>query len=125
MLVVSSLSCVAFAASPASPPLLAALWALNGVSQSAGYPLCMKALVPHVAKGNHGTVMGWWCTCQQVGGVLSTAFAAWLLGHQGWRSAFLYPAVVVAGTAAVVMALLPPAPTNTPPGPGQGGGSRV
>jgi len=82
--------------------------ALNGVSQSAGYPLCMKALVPWLGEGsNRATTLGWWCTCQQVGGVLSTALAAWALGNLGWRSTFLAPAALVSTTALLVATCLP------------------
>ena len=67
MLTASALSCAAFALSPSSSPaLLSLLWAVNGISQSAGYPLCMKALVPHIAKGSKGTVMGWFSPDQSV-----------------------------------------------------------
>jgi sugar phosphate permease len=107
MLACSALSTAAFATCT-HPALLAAAMALNGVSQSAGYPLCMKALVPWLSEGsNRATTLGWWCTCQQVGGVLSTALAAWALGTLGWRSAFLAPAALVSTTALLVAACLP------------------
>ena len=47
--------------------------------------------------------MGLWATSQQVGGVLSTALAAFLLNVVGWRFAIFAPAAFVVVSAAMLM----------------------
>lgn len=49
--------------------------------------------------------MGLWATSQQVGGVLSTASAAFLLGLAGWKFAIFAPAAFVVVSAAMLMAI--------------------
>ena len=39
--------------------------------------------------------MGFWCTCYQIGSAIATFFAAYVLGHWGWQSAFSVPAAVL------------------------------
>ena len=65
------------------PVLLAVAWGVNGVAQSLAYPLHVKVLSPWFSPTQRGTAMGLWATSQQVGGVLSTALAAFLLGVSG------------------------------------------
>ena len=85
----------------------ALLMAINGAAQSAGYATCMTALFPFLPSGSGATTLGWWSTCQQIGGVLSTALAASVLGRYGWRAAFLVPAVGVLCSAVLVGSCLP------------------
>ena len=85
------------------PAFLAAAWGLNGVAQSLAYPLHVKLLNPWFAPNQRGTAMGLWATSQQVGGVLSTALAAFLLGVAGWRFAVVAPAAFVVVSAAMFM----------------------
>ena len=88
----ATLTCCAFAFT-SNPVLLAVAWGVNGVAQSLAYPLHVKILSPWFAPNQRGTAMGVWATSQQVGGVLSTALAAFLLGTVGWRFAVVLPAV--------------------------------
>ena len=95
-------SCFGFAVT-SYPAVLAAAWGLNGVAQSLAYPLHVKLLNPWFAPNQRGTAMGLWATSQQVGGVLSTALAAFLLGVAGWRFAVVAPAAFVVVSAAMLM----------------------
>ena len=94
-------ACVVFAFT-SNPLFLAAAWGLNGAAQSLAYPLHVKLLNPWFAPNQRGTAMGVWATSQQVGGVLSTAAAAFLLGAVGWRLAVVLPAVSVVLSAAML-----------------------
>ena len=106
MLAISALSTAAVAR--CSAPWTIVVWmSINGASQSAAFPLCMKALMPHLAEASRGTTLGWWTTCQTVGGIVATALAAATLGRYGWRVAFLLPGAIVLLSAAFVAGCLP------------------
>lgn len=94
----SVVACLAFGLT-SNPALLAFAWGVNGVAQSLAYPLHVKILSPWFPPNQRGTAMGVWATSQQVGGVLSTALAAFLLGVVGWRFAVVGPAVFVLAAA--------------------------
>ena len=91
---------------------LVAVFALNGFAQSAGWPGCAKALGAWFARRERGTAMALWCTCYQVGPVVATLLATFLLQHHGWRAAFAVPALIV-GSWAVLFSRLQPAPPET------------
>jgi OPA family sugar phosphate sensor protein UhpC-like MFS transporter len=76
---------------------------INGLFQATGWPGVVKAMTAMYEPAERGTVMGWWATSYQVGGVAATAMATWLLVHIGWRAAFFVPA---AFTAAIGVAVL-------------------
>ena len=78
-------------------------YALNGWAQSAGWPGCAKSVAQWYAVQERGTVMGFWCTCYQVGSVGSAFLATWLLVHHGWRMAWIVPAVAVGAYALVFL----------------------
>ena len=98
----------AFACVPVRALPLAGLWLLNGALQSAAFPLCMKALSPIFGPSERGSALGWWSTCQSIGGVAGSAVAAALLscGH-GWRAAVGAPALAVGVAAGLVALALP------------------
>ena len=104
---VVSVASFAFATSPGP---LAFAWGVNGVAQSLAYPLHVKVLSPWFSPTQRGTAMGLWATSQQVGGVLSTALAAFLLGVAGWRFAVVGPAALtcVAAVALTRIVVDPP-----------------
>ena len=89
-----SASAVALFALASDPALLLVAWGVNGVAQSLAYPLHVKVLSPWFAPTQRGTAMGVWATSQQVGGVFSTALAAFTLGVFGWRFAVGAPAAL-------------------------------
>ena len=104
---VVSVASFAFATTPGP---LAFAWGVNGVAQSLAYPLHVKVLSPWFSPTQRGTAMGLWATSQQVGGVLSTALAAFLLGVAGWRFAVVGPAALtcVAAVALTRIVVDPP-----------------
>ena len=107
MLAVSAAAALAFSAC-SSPALLVCCMLLNGTAQSAGYATCMKALMPWLSgSAGRATTLGYWLTCKQTAGLLSTTLAAWALGRLGWRACFALPAALVLGTALLVLACLP------------------
>jgi sugar phosphate permease len=65
---------------------------LNGLAQSTGWPATTRSVAEWTSPIDRGRVMGVWSTCYQVGGVVGTALATWLLAHHGWRSVFWVPA---------------------------------
>ena len=86
--------------------VFAIAFALHGLVQATGWPGVVKAMASMYTEGNRGTVMGWWATCYQVGGIVATALATYLLTHYGWRSAFFVPAALTAAVGVCVYLLL-------------------
>ena len=43
------------------------LWGAQGLFQAMCYPLCVRALTPHLQPASRGKLMGLWCTCQASG----------------------------------------------------------
>jgi OPA family glycerol-3-phosphate transporter-like MFS transporter len=87
-----------------SPFVFTLAFAINGLFQSTGWPGTVKAMQPFFTPQSRGQVMGLWTTNYQVGGLLATALATFILVRVGWRQAFILPAVWVA-TLGIVIAL--------------------
>jgi sugar phosphate permease len=85
-------------------------WALNGLAQSTGWPGCAKVFSNWFAREERGTFMGLWSTCYQVGPVLATLLATFLLVNYGWRFSFVGPALVLFGYGLLFLGLQPAAP---------------
>ena len=101
----SAACCAAFGA------MHAALWfgvffCLNGLAQSTGWPGTTRAMAEWTTPHNRGTVMAFWCTCYQVGSIVATGFAAFLLHKYGWRAAFFGPALWMLVVALLIFAFL-------------------
>src|SRR3954471_5182656 len=104
-LLVSALCCAAFGA------MNAALWFgvlffVNGLAQSTGWPGTTRAMAEWTTPQNRGTVMAFWCTCYQVGSIIASDVAAYLLRTNGWRAAFFGPAACMLGVALLVFLCL-------------------
>ncbi|MEZ4267503.1 MAG: MFS transporter [Myxococcota bacterium] len=95
----------AFGASSLFVPFLAA-FAINGLFQSTGWSNNVAAMAPWFGRKVRGLVMGFWATNYQVGGLLATALAGWLLVHYGWRAAFFVPAAWVGGVGLLLFFFL-------------------
>lgn len=104
MLVSAAMSWLFGASSAAGLFLLA--FGVNGLAQATGWPNNVKAMAWWFGKSSRGWVMGVWCTCYQVGGLVATALGTWLLVHRGWRAAFFVPGVWVAIVGAAVLFFL-------------------
>ena len=86
--------------------------ALNGMAQGTGWPGCIGSLAFWFRRRQRGSVLGVWSTCYQVGSLVSTALAAWLLGRFGWRWSYFGGALALLFIWAFVIALHPNRPEN-------------
>ena len=91
-LVISALACALFGATSFALAF-GALFFINGFAQATGWPGTTRAMAEWTTPKNRGTVMAFWCTCYQVGSIVATDFAAYLLHRRGWRMAFFGPAL--------------------------------
>jgi sugar phosphate permease len=105
----SALACAAFGLS-AGLGMFLALMVVNGLAQSTGWPGTTRAMAAWTTPENRGAIMGWWTTCYQVGGLVATALATWLLHRSGWRAAYVGPALGLALVGALVLFALPDEP---------------
>lgn len=79
---------------------------INGLFQSTGWSNNIKAMEPWFTQNSRGKVLGLWGTNQQVGGLIATVLAAFLLSRYGWSSAFIVPSVLVGLVGVMVYFLL-------------------
>ncbi|MBN2361018.1 MAG: MFS transporter [Deltaproteobacteria bacterium] len=86
--------------------------AINGMAQGTGWPGCIGSLGHWFRRTERGAVLGVWATCYQVGSVVATACAAFLLGHCGWRWSFFGATLVLLGIWAAVALLHPDTPES-------------
>jgi len=86
--------------------LLLFFWAMNGFFQSSGWPGNVKAMTPWFGVHKRGTIMGLWGTCYQVGGIVGTGLASFIIVRWGWRAAFLTPAIWVVLVATAIYFLM-------------------
>jgi MFS transporter, OPA family, sugar phosphate sensor protein UhpC len=86
--------------------VLAALWTLNGLFQSAGAPASAKVIAVWFSAGERGTKTSIWNISHQGGGGLVLLFAGFCAQHLGWRGAMIVPALVALGGALAVMPFL-------------------
>jgi len=87
----------------------------TGQAQSTGWTGNAKAMQEWTAPANRGRIMGVWATCYQVGGIVATAFAAWMLSHFGWQAAYFGAAAVIAVVGVAVLVVLRPGPVPVQP----------
>ncbi len=73
----------------------AAFMTINGLAQATGWSNNVGSLAPWFKRRERGTVMGFWATNFQVGGVLANALAAWVLGQWGFRWSFWTGSIVL------------------------------
>lgn len=71
------------------------LMALNGLVQATGWSGGVGTMANWFRRSERGTVMGFWATNFQVGGVLANTLAAWVLGQWGFRYSFFTGALVL------------------------------
>ncbi len=83
---------------------------LNGLAQGTGWPGCIGSLAFWFRREERGTVLGMWSTCYQVGSLVSTALAAYLLGRLGWRWSYFGGSLALLAIWAAVLALHPNRP---------------
>ncbi len=66
-----------------------------GLSQATGWSGAVGCMAQWFRREERGTVMGFWATCYQVGGVAASALAAWMLAHYGYQAAYYAGAAVL------------------------------
>jgi len=72
---------------------MAVMMGVNGIAQSTGWPNSMKTMSNWFSLNERGRMMAWWGTNYQVGDLVATGFAAFLIGSASWREAFWIPAI--------------------------------
>ena len=85
---------------------------LNGIAQGTGWPGCIGSLAYWFKRKQRGSIMGLWSTCYQLGSVVATSFAAFMLGHLGWRWSFFGASMVLLVIWTVVLYLHPNRPED-------------
>jgi len=85
---------------------------LNGLAQGTGWPGCIGSLAFWFKRKQRGSILGVWSTCYQLGSVLATSFAAYLLGYAGWRWSFFGCSLVLLAVWFIVLLLHPDKPEN-------------
>ncbi len=86
--------------------------AINGLAQGTGWPGCIGSLAYWFKRDKRGTILGFWSTCYQVGSVVATASAAYLLGELGWRWSFFGASIVLLIIWTIVLYLHPNRPQD-------------
>jgi sugar phosphate permease len=73
----------------------AAFMALNGLAQATGWSNNVGTMGNWFRRQERGTVMGFWATCFQWGGVFANGAAAWVLGRMGFQYSFFAGSLVL------------------------------
>lgn len=85
---------------------------INGLAQGTGWPGCIGSLAYWFKRDKRGTILGFWATCYQVGSVVATSFAAYMLGEFGWRWSFFGASIILLIIWSVVLILHPNRPED-------------
>jgi sugar phosphate permease len=85
---------------------------LNGLAQGTGWPGCIGSLAYWFKRDKRGTILGFWATCYQVGSIVATAFAAYMLGEFGWRWSFFGASIILLLIWFIVLVLHPNRPED-------------
>jgi len=108
-MLLSAAACAAFGLMNAALAF-GVLYAVNGLAQSTGWPGTTRAMAEWTTPQVRGTVMGYWATCYQAGGIIWGWLCAILVAAFGWRSGFFVPAASMALVGLLVLATLRPGP---------------
>jgi sugar phosphate permease len=108
----SALCCALFGAA-SSALILGLMFLMNGLFQASGWPGTTRAMGEWTTPANRGTVMAFWSTCYQVGGIAANALCGYLLVRYGFRAAFLGPALLLTLMGLAVLLGLPSAQRRT------------
>lgn len=88
------------------------LWGLNGWFQGFLAPSCIVSLTQWFSSRERGTCYGIWNASHSIGEGITFAFTSSLVAWTVWRSAFLAPAALCAGAAAVLLSTLRDRPAS-------------
>ncbi len=78
---------------------------VNGLAQGTGWSGTVGTMASWFRRRERGTVMGFWATNYQVGGIAATALAGFVVVRWGWQWTFWSGAVVLAAVWIVFFAL--------------------
>ena len=112
---------LAWPGGPATAVPLAALYAANGLLQSALYPACKKVMAEHFGEKSRGSALGSWSSCYYLGSIVSTGVASQVLAAAGggaggsWRAVFMAPAALLPMLALALIPLAAALPSAAPP----------
>src|ERR1039457_6798146 len=87
-------------------------WAIIELAQGPGCSGCIGRLAFWFRREQRGSILGVWSTCYQLGSLISTSFAAYMLGRAGWRWSYFGSALVLLAIWAVVLLLHPNRPES-------------
>ena len=85
---------------------------LNGLAQGTGWPGCIGSLAYWFKRKQRGSILGIWSTCYQLGSVVATSFAAYMLGNYGWRWSFFGASMILIIIWSAVLYLHPNRPED-------------
>ncbi len=85
---------------------------LNGLAQGTGWPGSIGSLAYWFKRKQRGSILGIWSTCYQVGSLVATSFAAYMLGHYGWRWSFFGASMILLIIWTAVLFLHPNKPED-------------
>lgn len=110
-----ALAAICFALGSVNGALLfGALYLLNGLAQSTGWPGTARAMAEWTLPHARSKTMGYWVTCYQVGPLAAGVLAGELVERFGWRAAFHAPALAILVVAILVLWLLKRGPVGVP-----------
>lgn len=90
-----------------SKPAYVAIWILNGLLQSSGWPSVVAVMGNWFGKGSRGLVLGLWSACASVGNIIGALMVSAVLDF-GYEYAFLLTSMVLfAGGIMVFFGLIP------------------
>ena len=91
--------------------MMAALSAVAGFAAACVNPLLVIFISELYPASMRASVVGLWCTSQQMGGIVANNFASSLLGAgQSWRNVFAYSGFIVAAFALPLSFAVRPSP---------------
>jgi sugar phosphate permease len=113
-LLLTALCNLAFAYSFGLPLLaqLALFWTLNGWFQSMGFPPCARLLSHWYSVSERGRTWGLWNTSHQLGAFAVAGLVGFIAERAGWRSGFLFPALLCIAGSLFLLLQLPDTPKS-------------
>jgi sugar phosphate permease len=88
------------------------LMSLNGLAQGTGWPGCIGSLAFWFRRKQRGSVLGLWSTCYQIGPVVATFLASFLLARAGWQWSFFGGSMVLMAVWFIVLLVHPNRPED-------------
>jgi sugar phosphate permease len=86
--------------------VLAIAQLVNGMGQAMGWSSAVKLIVSWYPRSRRGTAIGFFATCVTGGSSVGIRLSGFLGDHQGWRSSFIIPALMMAAVALVFWILV-------------------